>query len=440
MKLSRYIITFPSESDSDQLIVFSTRKVSKIRLSKKAFCRIMEGSLSSDETKMLSDLGILVTDRNAERASVVDVFARTNAGNTLLNIIAVMNLDCNFSCVYCYEGAPAGNRYMSRPTANRMIEFIQKRLTPDIKKLVVDFYGGEPLLSLGLLETVAGALRSLAEARGIDFGFTLVTNGSLLKRPVVERLVPLGLKSAKITLDGPAHVHDRYRPFKSGAGSFDVLIRNIKEVCDLMKISVGGNFDRDTWPEFISLLDFLEKAGLTPDVLCSVKFDPIVPPANHPHMLERYHGGCTVCHEPWILEAEGVLRAEILKRGYSVPRVQPIMCAIENQDTFVVNFDGRLYKCPAFAGNTDYAVGDLDTGVREDPHIYRLDIWKKEECFDCVYLPLCFGGCRYMTFVRDGEITDVDCKKRYFDAALETLVKQEIAYARETPFSKKDPD
>lgn len=437
MQLSHYVITFPTENDPDHLIVFSIRKVSKIRLSKKAFRRIADGALSSDEIKTLSDLGILVTDRNEERASVVNMFARMNAGNFLLDIIAVMNLDCNFSCVYCYEGAPAGNRYMSRHTADRMIEFIRKRLTPDIKELVVDFYGGEPLLSRGLIEYIGGALTPLAEARGVDFGFTLVTNGSLLKRPVVERLVPLGLKSAKITLDGPAHVHDRYRPFKSGAGSFNSIIRNIKDTCDLIKISVGGNFDRDTWPEFSSLLDLLEHAGLTPDVLYSVKFDPIVPPASHPHMLEKYHGGCTVCHEPWILEAEGVLRAEILKRGYYIPKVQPIMCAIENQDTFVVNFDGRLYKCPAFAGNADYAVGDVDRGVTDDPRIYRLDIWKNKACLECVYLPLCFGGCRYLTFVRDGGISAVDCKKQYFDAALETLVKQEIAYARKTPCQPK---
>jgi len=41
---------------------------------------------------------------------------------------------------------------------------------------------------------------------------------------------------------------------------------------------------------------------------------------------------------------------------------------------------------------------------------------------------LCFGGCRYLKLVRDGEMKGVDCRKRHFDAVLEPLVKQDIAY------------
>lgn len=43
-------------------------------------------------------------------------------------------------------------------------------------------------------------------------------------------------------------------------------------------------------------------------------------------------------------------------------------------------------------------------------------------------LPLCFGGCRYMKLVRDGNMSGVDCKKQYYDVTLEALVKQDIKY------------
>ena len=55
----------------------------------------------------------------------------------------------------------------------------------------------------------------------------------------------------------------------------------------------------------------------------------------------------------------------------------------------------------------------------------KLGMYKNPEC---AYLPLCFGGCRYMTYVRDGNIDQLDCKKEYFDASLETLLKQDIRY------------
>jgi uncharacterized protein len=106
----------------------------------------------------------------------------------------------------------------------------------------------------------------------------------------------------------------------------------------------------------------------------------------------------------------------------------PITCMVEMEDSYVVNFDGVLYKCPGFIGKKGFEAGDLRTGVKDYAALYRLDIWKNEECARCEYLPLCFGGCRYMTFIRDGDIGRVDCQKPYLDTCLETLIKQDIHY------------
>jgi uncharacterized protein len=432
MILSHYLKIFPCKDNADSLIVFSTKRISKIRVPKETFERMKRGDLSPSEVKLLTELGMLVSDSEEEKRAARNLFEQLNAVNPDLNLVAVLNLDCNFSCLYCYEGDPGGDRYMSGRTANRLIAFIRRKLTPEKKTLVLDFYGGEPLLSLGLIEYISKAVTPVAASAGADFSFTLVTNGSLFKRPVAERLVPLGLRSVKITLDGPAETHNRYRPFTSGAGSFDILVKNIKETCDLVKIGIGGNYDEASWPRFPLLLDFLEANGLTPDILYMIKFDPILRPVNQKHLLAKYHGGCACGHEPWILEAEGVLRREILRRGYFTPKVRPIMCAIENNGTYVVNFDGRLYKCPAFAGHEEFAIGDLDGEQRDCKQIYRMDLWKNEECLDCVYLPLCFGGCRYMSFLKEGGIKTVDCKRPYFDAALETLVNQDIEFPKKS--------
>jgi uncharacterized protein len=93
-----------------------------------------------------------------------------------------------------------------------------------------------------------------------------------------------------------------------------------------------------------------------------------------------------------------------------------------------VNFDGAIYKCPGFIGKKDFEVGDLQKGVKDYTASYKLGIWKNEECANCEYLPLCLGGCRYMTFLQDGGIERVDCQKPYLNASLETLVKQDVQY------------
>ncbi|MDY6862195.1 MAG: SPASM domain-containing protein, partial [Thermodesulfobacteriota bacterium] len=138
--------------------------------------------------------------------------------------------------------------------------------------------------------------------------------------------------------------------------------------------------------------------------------------------------GCMSMYEPWLSEADEFLREELLKRGYNTLKPMPMGCMIENKDTYVVNFDGVIYKCPAFIGKEGFAIGDIKRGVGDYTDSYKVGIWKNEECARCRYLPLCFGGCRYMSFVREGNIDTLDCKKAYFDSSLETLIKQDIKY------------
>jgi uncharacterized protein len=74
------------------------------------------------------------------------------------------------------------------------------------------------------------------------------------------------------------------------------------------------------------------------------------------------------------------------------------------------------------------AVGDLETGIGNYAVSHNLDVWKKDECLDCAYLPLCFGGCRFLKMLRDGRIDDVDCRKKYLDETLEAFVRQDLRY------------
>ncbi len=101
---------------------------------------------------------------------------------------------------------------------------------------------------------------------------------------------------------------------------------------------------------------------------------------------------------------------------------------MEIQGNIVVDYDGTFYKCPGLIGREWFKVGDLRTGIKDYRESHDLDSWKTDECLNCEYLPLCFGGCRFMKLLKDGNMKGVDCKKPYFDATLETFIKQEIKY------------
>ena len=428
MQPSFYLKSYPSEENPGYLILFSTRQLSKIQVKEETLKAIEKGEISPGNEEILAKLGMIVPDREEEKKSVLTLFERINRMNPGMDFIVVLNMDCNFACKYCFEGELKGNLYMSLETADRFIGFVKEKFTDNKDNLLVDFYGGEPLLSFDLIKYISTDLKSFTGERGASYSFSLVTNGSLLKRQIVEDLIEHGLKSVKITLDGPAEIHNKNRPFKSGTPSFDILIKNIKETCDLIKINLGGNFEIDNYREFPLLLDYLEQEGLTPEKLGIIKFDPVARRTERVMNPTDYKGGCMSLGEPWLIDANEVLREEILKRGYKTLNMSQKLCMVESQHSYVVNYDGTLYKCPGLIGMEEFIVGNIEEGVFDYSKSHKLGMWKNNECADCVYLPLCYGGCRYMTFLRDGNIEALDCQREYFDATLETMIKQEIKY------------
>jgi uncharacterized protein len=350
MELSRYLKYYPSSGNPGNYILFSTWRLSKVEMSGATFRAIRKGDISPENERLLAGLGMLVPNREEEKRSALSIFDRINQHSAGMDFIVVLNLDCNFACKYCFEGGLKGNLYMSGETADRLLHFIKDRFTDNKKKLLVDFYGGEPLLSIDLIKRISNELKAFTEERGASYSFSLVTNGSLLKRKTAIDLAGLGLKSAKITIDGPAYIHNKNRPFKSGAPSFDTLIKNIKETWDIVKISLGGNFEADNYSEFPLLLDYLEQQGITPEKLGVIKFDPVAERSERVMNPTDYRGGCITLDEPWLLKANELLRDDILRRGYKTLNINHKVCMIESQNSYVVNYDGSLYKCPGSSG------------------------------------------------------------------------------------------
>lgn len=427
MILSKYYKTYSNQKDPDSLILFSTKKASKIILPKSMFEDIQKGTISGEDEKTLSELGFLVKSAEEEKAEMLGFMDELNSLNAQFRATVVMNLDCNLACTYCFEGTRKGKYYMTQETADLFVDFAAKNLVSNHTDIYLVFYGGEPLLSKGLIIYISQKMKNLAESRGITYSFSLTTNGTLLDRTTVMELKPLGLKDASVTLDGLKNNHDLYRPFKTGKGSFDLIFRNIKDICDMTDIQIGGNFTEENYTTFPQLLDYLLEKELTHDRIPEVRFEAVTKESKG-IALPDFHDGVLSVNEPWLFDAYLYLREEILKRGFRTPKITPITCMMEYKDKMFINYDGSIYKCSGLIGREEYSVGDIRRGVMDYSKSHHLDNWKNEECLNCEYLPLCFGGCRYMKLVRDGNMDGVDCKKPYLIATLEKMVEQDIRY------------
>lgn len=429
MPLTPYHIACPHPLDQSLTLLFATATGALAVVPTRDYDELARGTALPGWEEALAGTALLVANPAAEERRLYEYLDAMNTVNDRLVVSVILGLACNFDCVYCYEGTMKGDQAMSDATADRLVIFLQERfVVGGNTRLHLDFYGGEPLLYRQRIKGLAAALKPFVEERGGVFDFNLVTNGSLLTAQVVAELVPYGLSHAKVTIDGPAANHDRFRPFKSGVGSFETVVANLLASCQMTKVTLAGNYTVDNHLAFPLLLDHLVDRGLRPDQLAAVNFN-IVMQVNDTYGRDDFRGGCGSINEPWLADASLTLREEVLKRGFHVPELCPSPCAVDLVDAFTVNWDGGLTKCSTLIHRSGCGIGDIWQGMEDYGDAYFLNHWQREKkCRQCRYLPLCFGGCRFMAMQRTGGMASLDCIALYYDRALPVMLRQDVAY------------
>lgn len=427
MQLSRYSMIYPCPDQPGSVLLYSTKRSSLIQIPEATLQAAQNGTLTGADHDTLLRLGFLVPDAACERLEMRDIFVLGNKQRRQFNAIVVLNLDCNLACGYCFEDNFRGNFYMSSETADLLVETVIREQIEKGNTVNIAFYGGEPLLSVPLIKEIAGRLLAAAQTAGTRFNFSLITNGTLLSRSLVQELIPLGLVGAKVTLDGPRETHDVSRPFVSGSGSFDAILDNVAAVCDLIRLNLGGNFTTQNYRQFPPLLDALADRGVTPAKVARIEFSPVIQKYGEKAAAD-FNGNCVCSYEPWLIEAALYLREETLRRGYPTPKISISACTVEFESDQVINYDGSIYKCPAFMSHDSLRIGTLKDGINDYRSSHNINVWKKDECLDCAYLPICFGGCRHLTLLRTDAIEEVDCRKEFYDACLEKILRQDLEF------------
>jgi uncharacterized protein len=423
---SIYLKAYPYPKKSDSFLLHSTFRASTVIVSRATWEAARQGALTGPEAETLLRLGMLVPDPVHEREQIKEYLSRSDSKSGIFKATVVLNLDCNLDCSYCYEKKFRHEQYMSQETAQLLVETLLRERIDKGLSIILTFYGGEPLLSEDLIRSISAPLQEAAEKKNLHYRFNVITNGTLFNAGSVQRLKPLGLLGAKFTLDGPREIHDRQRPYLSGAGSYDTILDNLAEVHELVPVQLGANFHREEYREFPRLLDDLVARGIDPKKLALVQFTPVTPKAG---CAEQGHG-CACSSEPWLAEALPFLREEALRRGFPTNKPTVSACMVEFEKIQVVNYDGTLYKCPAFMGWEGLSIGSLVDGVSPYGDSHRIGNWKNENCLDCAYLPLCFGGCRFLTLLQGKPMSELDCRREFFDKTLERYILQNIEYAQ----------
>ena len=132
--------------------------------------------------------------------------------------------DCNMRCRYCYsEDGTYGckKEWMTAEVAKRCVDFLFENCG-DAHELSIVFFGGEPLLNFPVISTVADYANEKAKKEKKNILYSITTNATLLTNQVIEFLNKNHVY-VTISIDGPEQVHDKYRIFENGRGSYHAI-------------------------------------------------------------------------------------------------------------------------------------------------------------------------------------------------------------------------
>jgi len=402
-----------------------------------------------EAVELLRENGFLVDSHEADRRRLDEYLDGVKANTQELNVTVLTTLQCNFACDYCFQGDHGDYNLhadkMSPETGARVAEWIAGQMDAvQPERVLLTFFGGEPLLNLPVMYALAERVWHETQARGIKLYVNIITNGLLLSSEVVDRMLPYGLNGIKITLDGDRDTHNRMRPLRGGQGTFDRIVENVRAVAGRVRIAIGGNFDESSVDSYPALLEFL-KAQDFADKLSKIFFKPVIRmepvsakgiiPLTPVAAKEKLNGTCMTsvgsgagkaCDSCNVLDDKlTFLRAETRRLGFPThDGVHNGPCHVHMKHAHTIGPDGSLYACPGFTGQLALSTGHIDDrrdSWRETARerFLRLSPWK--ECGDCAYIPVCAGGCVAASHSQLGDMNLPTCHKHSLDSAVVSL-------------------
>lgn len=375
---------------------------------------IEEGSLFSEDT--FKALGDVVKKRP------------TNVKALCMNVAHTCNLDCN----YCFasQGKYHGERaLMPFSVAKQAIHFLIENSGLH-KNLDIDFFGGEPLMNIGVVKETVEYAKSLEKEHNKNFKFTLTTNGMLLNDEISDYLNE-NMVNVVLSLDGRKHIHDSLRHTITGQGSYDIIVPKFQHFVENRgdkEYYLRGTYTKNN-------LDFTNDVFHMADLgFHRLSMEPVIGDPNEPYMLSEKD-------LPFLEKQYEILADEMIRRNRCAKKTlsdgkeisslpfsdQPFifyhfMLDLEHgpciykrisgcgsgTEYLAVTPNGDLFPCHQFVGEEAYAVGNVFDGISNETLVdefKQCNVYSRPECESCWAKLYCSGGCSANALHATGSLT-----------------------------------
>lgn len=403
-KLSKYLYIKPFDN---VVLIYSLIQRKIFALSDSDYQSIFYQNLL--ETKVtkpylfsaMEKLGVIIQDDFNELDFIKAKNREKVFDKTTYRLTINPTLECNFHCWYCYENHPKGR--MDSYTMDAIERHLRHKIERDnLKYLIVDWFGGEPLLCFNdVIYPLSNRISSLCE--NTQYRGSITTNGYLITPDMVKKFDKIDLTNFQITLDGDEEMHNSIRFAKGHEGSFSKIIENINLLSENERntIMVRVNYTKDTLVKINSIADrFTENAKKR----ITINFQQVWQDS-----MKQY-----------VSADENVNHFKNL--GFSVDHgslnTNYHVCYADLLNEAVINYDSRVFKCTA----RNFVLQKEDGVLQPNGEIVWYDnnyakrfgkaTFENNHCLKCEFLPVCSGPCsQKMVEFRDSDDFQPLCLK-----------------------------
>lgn len=390
----------------------------------------------------MENLGHLKCNRVVETEHPDTEFLGHYYKSKLNYLILQVTQNCNLRCEYCsysgkYNTRSHSNKRMDFSIAKKGIDYLVKH-SMDNPKIILGFYGGEPLLEFELIKDCVEYIKKIA--KGKEVGFSITTNGTLLTDKVIDFLVENQF-ILTISMDGPKEIHDKSRLFvNSKKGSYDILMYNLNKILKLYPkyyteyiqfntVLTGNDSFSDINNFFMSdelftlsnklnislVSDAYEKDETKEGAKISEKFVQEYQYELFKYFL--YKIGWT-SNETSLLLADGFDDIFTLKEGAEITQEQvPYKshhggpCTLGSFRLFMTT-DGIFFPCEKVCEtDKNMQLGNIETGISIDKakDLLNIETYTEKKCHNCWAYKYCTICCLHMNEYKSGAVGR--CKK-----------------------------
>lgn len=381
-KYSQYNVRIPITEKTD--IIYNTASDRFIAIRHNIELKSVS-DLPDSLSSILEENQMIVAEDLDEREAVISQWKQRVEADKNYFLIINPTLRCNFNCWYCYENHKDAV-VMSKDILERVKKLIDS-IAPEADTLDISFFGGEPLLEFS---RIVRPLINYAEQvtalhnKGVKFSFT--TNGFLLTPEMIEFLAGHNEKFMQITLDGGRNSHNKTRISKT-KDSFGTITDNIRQLLNhKIQVTLRVNVTPENVSDCSDILNWIKSLSGEQKQYLSANVQQVWQTARS---------------EDFSSKTDSLLDAITQCGVRAYPAIMDNlrqMCYADKANTFVINSDGKIFKCTA----VDFEKAECETDIFSDT--WRQELSEKFEerikkrfanqnCQSCRIFPLCMGGC-----------------------------------------------